>query len=376
MPFLPDENTAGFAQGTARVKAQLDYNRGKMAEVKPASDQDPHKYEEFKVYQKHSQLHQESLDRFAAKAFAVASGPLDGATDGGPQLKYPKRAEYKPATVHVLPGGNLQAPGEAVTPGVLTLLERYGQYPAPEIPQTVAGRRAALAKWIADARNPLTARVMVNRIWQYHFGRGIAGDTSNFGKMGKKPVHPELLDWLAQAFVRGGWSVKQMHRLILNSQAYQRSSQAPAPAALAAKDPENTLLSYFSPRRVEAEVVRDGMLAVSGELSLDSGGPGVFPQINEEVARQPQHRMGSLAPAYQVSPRKRDRNRRSIYTFQQRSLMDPLVEVLNGPTLDLACDRRDASTVATQAFALFNSQFAHDQALAFAARLERGSADA
>jgi hypothetical protein len=127
---------------------------------------------------------------------------------------------------------------------------------------------------------------------------------------------------------------------------------------------------------VEAEVIRDSVLAVAGELSLDAGGPGTFPQINEEVARQPQHRMGSLAPAYQASPRKRDRNRRTIYTFQQRSLVDPMVEVFNGPALDLSCERRESSTVPTQSFTLFNSEFVHDMALAFAARLGREASTA
>jgi len=249
--------------------------------------------------------------------------------------------------VFVLPGGNLQAPGEKVTPGLLTLLD----YPVPAVPETVAGRRSVLANWIADARNPLTARVMVNRIWQYHFGEGIAADTNNFGKMGKKPSNPAFLDWLAARFIESGWSVKAMHRTILLSAAYQRAD--------------------FTPRRVEAEVLRDSILAVTGELSLDAGGPGVYPQINEDVARQAQHRMGSLAPAYRASPAKRDRNRRSIYTFQQRSLIDPMLEVFNAPSLDMSCDRRETATLPTQAFTLFNGQFVHDMALALAAKLDK-----
>jgi hypothetical protein len=169
--------------------------------------------------------------------------------------------------------------------------------------------------------------------------------------MGKKPTHPALLDWLAGALVHHGWRLKAIHRLILQSAAYQSAN--------------------FQPRRLAAEELRDSLLAVSGEFSLEAGGPGVFPQINEDVARQPQHRMGSLAPPYAPSPLRRQRNRRTIYTFQQRSLPDPLVEVFNGPTLDLACERREASTVPTQAFGLLNSQFANDLALAMAARLEK-----
>lgn len=353
LPFLPNENVAGLSNAkvhmrniAARAKEKMDALNADYKKRK-----DPDLFEEFKLYQKHTALYKESLDRFEPKAFVVSSGPLDGATDGGPNLRYPKAAEYKAPDIHILPGGNIQAPAEKVQPGVLTLLERYGNYPSPAVPETVAGRRSMLANWIANERNPLTARVMVNRIWQYHFGEGLAGDASNFGKMGKKPSNPALLDWLAASFIKNGWSVKSLHRAILLSSAYQRAD--------------------FTPRRVEAEVLRDSILAVTGELSLDAGGPGTFPQINEDVARQAQHRMGSLAPAYRASPSKRDRNRRTIYTFQQRSLIDPMLEVFNAPSLDLSCERRDAATLPTQAFTLFNGQFVHDMALALAAKLDK-----
>ena len=401
--FLKEENTAGLPTGAARMQEIYKRTVEKTREYRlraaqqlakklgvssvdqvPKADLnqamttgaglDPATFEEYKLFQKHAELYRASLDRFEPKAFAVSSGPLDGATDGGNSLKYPRNSEYKPATVHVLPGGNIQSPAEAVTPGLLSALEKFGEYPVPEVPQTVEGRRSVLARWIADPKNPLTARVLVNRVWQYHFGRGIAADTSNFGKMGRKPSHPELLDHLANEFISGGWSIKKLHRSILLSEAYRRASSHPDMSTVREKDSENTLLSYFSPRRLEAEALRDSILSVSGELSTETGGPGVFPQINEDVARQPQHRMGSLAPAYHASPTKRERNRRTIYTFQQRSLVDPTIEVFNGPGLDLSCERRDSSTVPTQAFTLFNSAFAHDMALAFAMRLrsERG----
>lgn len=352
LPFLPEENIAGVNTAKVHLQNVAARARQKMEALNTENKKrkDPELFEEFKLYQKHTALYKESLDRFEPKAFAVASGPIDGANDGGPNLRYPKAAAYQAPAVHILPGGNIQAPAEKVTPGVLSLLERYGNYPSAAIPETTAGRRAALAQWIADGRNPLTARVMVNRVWQYHFGEGLAADASNFGKMGKKPSNPALLDWLAAGFIENGWSIKWLHRAILSSAAY-RSAE-------------------FTPRRVEAEVLRDSILAVTGELSLDAGGPGTFPQINEDVARQAQHRMGSLAPAYRASASKRDRNRRTIYTFQQRSLVDPLLEVFNAPSLDLSCERRDTATVPTQAFALFNGQFVHDMALALAAKLQ------
>jgi hypothetical protein len=355
-----------------KVTRMEDLPKGEMERAMSTGEGlDPEEFEEYKLHQKHAQLYRESLDRYEPKAFAVSSGPLDGATDGGGNLRYPKRAAYKPAPVHILPGGNIQAPAEPVLPGVLSALAKYGNFPAPEIPQTVEGRRAALARWIADERNPLTPRVIVNRVWQYHFGKGIAADTSNFGKMGKKPSHPELLDHLAASLIANNWSLKSLHRMILKSETYQRSSKPVDAKALAAPDLENQGLAYFPPRRLEAEAIRDGILAVSGELNLEAGGPGVFPQINDDVARQPQHRMGSLAPAYAASPERAQRNRRSIYTFQQRSLIDPFVEVFNGPTLDLSCERREASTVPTQAFALLNSELVNDMALAMAARIEK-----
>jgi hypothetical protein len=210
---------------------------------------------------------------------------------------------------------------------------------------------------------------MVNRIWAWHFGRGIAANPNNLGKMGEKPTHPELLDWLAGRFIAGGWSVKQMHRLIMLSDAYQRS------AGIVEKDPDNRWLSHFSPRRLEAEELRDTILQTAGELSTDSGGPGTFPEINEDVARQPQQIMGTLMPAYMPSPAKRERNRRTIYTFQKRNLIDPFLDVFNGASLNESTEKRSATTVPTQVFALFNSQFVHDMALAFAMRMEKAGPD-
>ncbi|MEZ5398510.1 MAG: PSD1 and planctomycete cytochrome C domain-containing protein [Bryobacteraceae bacterium] len=395
VPFLDSENTAGLAAGKARMEAIAGRNQTHMDHFNDIAVENamkkhgvarredlpkavlqkamrekegigPAEFEEFKLYQKHSQLYKESLDRYEPKAFAVSSGPLDGATDGGPNLKYPKHADYTPSEVHVLPGGNVQSPAEKVEPGVLELVERYSGLPSPEIPRDIGGRRAALANWIADPRHPLTARVMVNRVWQYHFGRGLAADANNFGKMGAKPANPELLDWLAARFMEDGWSVKKLHRRILLSAAYRRSSRPAAGAR--EKDPDNRLLSHFSPRRIEAEVFRDAVLAAAGELSPDAGGPGTFPQINEDVARQPQHRMGSLAPAYRASAKKRDRNRRTVYTFQQRTLADPMIEVFNGPSPDFSCERREATIVPTQAFTLLNSSLVNDMALALAVK--------
>ncbi|MCC6420191.1 MAG: DUF1553 domain-containing protein [Gemmataceae bacterium] len=224
---------------------------------------------------------------------------------------------------------------------------------------------------MASTDNPLTARVMVNRIWQGHFGTGLVATSNNFGKMGKRPTHPELLDWLARRFVEGGWSVKALHRLIVHSATYRQSGARPDMAAVRRIDPQNHLLAYFPPRRLTAEEVRDSVLAVAGELSQTAGGPQVVPEINRAVALQPRQIMGALAPIYEPSPRRAQRNRRTIYTAHLRTLANPLLEVFNAAGTEASCERRDESTVAPQALALFNGQFTHDMALAMARRLER-----
>jgi hypothetical protein len=230
-----------------------------------------------------------------------------------------------------------------------------------------------MAKWIASGENPLTARVMVNRIWQGHFGQGLVATPNNFGKMGKRPTHPELLDWLARYFIEHDWSVKEMHRLIMRSATYQQSTTHPDLEAVKKADPEEKLWSHFLPRRLTAEELRDGMLMVSGELSGGMGGPPVFPEINLEAALQPRHIMGGLAPPYKPSPTREQRDRRTIYTVQIRTLMNPLLQVFNEPGTDNSCERRDATTVTPQVFALFNSQCSHDAALAMADRLGKMS---
>ena len=394
LPFLPEEDASGFAEGKRRIAgliAQLERKRDRYAEISRR-----HLLEQFgvgriedvpevsrkqdagltdeqmwarRIINKHLSHHAESIKRYEPWAFSVTSGLVEDWNDVGPGAagSYMKMPDYENVEMHVLVGGSIESPGERVAPGVLSAIEPYSGFPAPRLPETTSGRRSALAKWIADPRNPLTARVMVNRVWQYHFGSGLAKNANNFGKMGAKPTHPALLDWLASRFVEEGWSVKALQRIIMASDAYQRASNAPDGAA--ERDPENRLLSYFTPRRVEAEVLRDSLLAVAGELSPSMGGPGTYPQISRAAAEQPRFTQGGLRPPYYKEGRRKDRNRRSVYSFQQRSLIDPMIEVLNGASVDLSCERRDSTTVPTQAFALFNGELSHDLALAFANRL-------
>src|ERR1700686_3057475 len=183
--------------------------------------------------------------------------------------------------IHLLARGDYQNKGDAVGMRPLGVLLPDG---APELPQDTQHPRAELAKWVADPENPLTARVMVNRIWQFHFGRGIVATANDFGRMGERPTHPELLDYLANEFVQSGFSVKHVHRLILNSNAYRQASSTVNAAAME-KDPENKLLWKFNRRRLEAEEIRDSMLAISGTLNEKQGGPSVIVPIDPTLGR-------------------------------------------------------------------------------------------
>ncbi len=392
LEFLASETTEGFERGReafdARLAAlergmhdlheaareRLAREQGAEAAAQASSSilqrhMDKEQAELLKLLRKRVTMHKLSKLRFEPLAMTVSNGLVPAWDTVAARNSYMKREEYENATTRVLVGGDIQAPAEEVAPGTLEAVERYGALPEPKIPDTVNGRRSMLAQWIADPRNPLTVRVMVNRIWQYHFGRGLAANANNFGKMGKKPTHPELLDWLAGFFVDHGWSVKAVHRVILYSEAYQRSNAHADRESLDQKDPENLYLARFSARRLEAEELRDSMIAVAGELSDLAGGPGTYPQINSDVARQPRHAMGTLRPVYEAEPTRRRRNRRSVYSFQQRSLMDPMVEVFNGANPDLTCERRESSTVPTQAFALLNAEQSRDMAMIMAGRL-------
>ena len=227
----------------------------------------------------------------------------------------------------------------AIEPGFLTLLDPAPATIAP-LPGST-GRRAALARWLTTPENPLAARVIVNRAWQQHFGGGLAANASDFGKLGEKPSHPELLDWLAGEFVREGWSMKKLHRLIVTSAAYRRSSEHPAPEAGKLKDPEHRLLWRAQPRRLDAEQIRDAMLAVSGELKPDAGGPGTH--FSEP--------------------------RRTIYTRFMRNTRDPLADVFDAPQWFTSAASRDTTTTPVQSLLLANSAMLRDRGQAFAARL-------
>ncbi len=321
--------------------------------------------------------HNWERDRYQPFALAVYSGKTPKARSYERRQARPEDplAQGQLERTAILTGGDVFSPSEPVTPGVLSALPGSNDTVEPNhwntIPEDVSGRRRGFADWIASPANTLSARVMVNRIWQGHFGVGLVETANNFGAMGDKPTHPELLDWLTSRFVDSGWSIKQLHRLIMTSQAYQRSAHHPDPKTHLERDPERTSYAAFRPRRLTAEEIRDAMLAASGELNPEPGGVPVRPDINLEAALQPRMIMGTYAPAYQPSPDPAQRHRRTIYAIRIRGLRDPFLEVFNQPGYDESCPGRETSTIAPQAFSLFNGRSTHDRALALADRLIR-----
>ena len=314
------------------------------------------------------------LDRYEPYALGVYSGRTRQYKTVFTPLRMPdnRMTEGELETACIRLGGDPFSEGPHVNPGVLSVLGAAQKKPVPE---TIEGRRAAFAEWVASPDNPLTTRAIVNRIWMWHFGEPIAGNPNNFGGTGKKPTHPELLDWLAATFVEQGWSFKNLHRIILQSAAYRRSANHPAPETLAETDPQGTSCAVFKPRRLSAEELRDAMLAVSGELNRTLGGIPNRPELHPEAALQPRQVMGTFASAWVPNPRPEQRNRRSLYALKLRGLTDPAMEVFNAPAPDFSCERRDASTVTPQVFALFNSRTSRVRALALAARVLAEAAD-
>ncbi len=250
--------------------------------------------------------------------------------------------------------------GEEVQPGFFSALGG-GNIPEPALDSLTTRRRAALAEWIASPNNPLTARVMVNRVWQYHFGRGIVSTTSDYGTRGAAPSHPELLDWLAVKFMEEGWSIKKLHRMILLSATYRQSADGTVDAR--EKDPENQYLSHFTRRRLEAEEIRDSVLSATGTLNAKMHGRPVVPQLAaEELYGMSQP--ASNAWPFTLDPK--EHARRSIYMLVKRTYRMPLLEVFDRPEAVLSCSRRESSTTSTQSLSLLNGKFTVDQADALA----------
>jgi hypothetical protein len=278
-------------------------------------------------------------------------------------------SQSKAADTFVLRRGDFKNKGPKVAPrppGVLLASQPSGSFPASIDPRgEKSGRRAALARWLASPANPLSARVLANRLWQHHFGRGIVATPSDFGVRGEPPSHLELLDWLASELVAGGWRLKPLHRLMVTSAAYRQSSRPSA--KLAAEDPENSLFGRMNRRRLDAEGIRDAVLAVSGELNPKMGGPGVLAPLEKEI----KDLIFTEAEVVDLWPVDRDpfeHVRRSLYLFRKRNVRYPLFDAFDAPDTQNACPRRESSTHALQALVLLNSEFAAGRAKVLAGR--------
>lgn len=269
---------------------------------------------------------------------------------------------------HILIKGEWKNKGEKVEPGFLSSLNEGPSIDEPKGYLFVPQRRKALAQWLTSPDQPLLARVMVNRLWQGHFGEGIVRTPNDFGRQGEAPTHPELLDWLAVEFAGRGWSMKQMHKLIMLSDTYRRSSVGEAESLQ--KDPENHYLSRMNRRRLDADSIRDTVLAVSGALNLKMGGVGIIPTLSKEELLAA--RMPDLWPAH---PDPAEHNRRSIYLQMKRSMTLPMLQIFDAPDSSASCARREHSTVAPQALAMMNSEFSMTQAEQLAARIRKAAGD-
>ncbi len=247
-------------------------------------------------------------------------------------------------------------PGAAGPGGAAAVPDRAGRADAAARKRKGSGR-LELARWITDPANPLTARVMVNRIWQYHFGKGLVPTPSDFGKQGQPPTHPELLDWLAGRFVESGWSVKAMHRLIMLSRTYQHGQRGRRGQRRGSTS-DNDYLWRFARQRLDAESIRDTILAVSGGLDRSPGGPHPFPE--QKAWDFTQHK--PFKAVY-------DTNRRSVYLMTQRIQRHPFLALFDGPDTNASTATRITSTTPLQALYLMNDPFVHEQATKFAARL-------
>ncbi len=293
----------------------------------------------------------------------------------------------EPPATKLFKRGDWRKPGDDLAPGFIASI-------TPKDPDAKLARRTALANWIASKDNPLTARVIANRLWQQHFGYGLVRTSSDFGVAGDRPTHPELLDWLASELVqphppapspvRGGgagcsppprtgagagggdsapspWSLKHIHRLIVTSAAYRQGAKGDDAGAKA--DPDNKLLWQYPRRRLDGEAMRDAMLAVSGQLNLKAGGPSVFPELPEELQKR--------APSWKPSADAGERNRRSVYVYVKRNLRYPLFALFDAPDRNETCSRRFATTTAPQALTLLNDSVVVGIAKAFAVRVTK-----
>jgi len=277
----------------------------------------------------------------------------------------------KTCVTKILFQGDYRAPRDSVEAGFISALDPNPASIRPAVNRKTTGRRLTLANWIASPDNPLTARVLVNRVWQGYFGRGLVATPSDFGLAGARPTHPELLDWLASEFMRQGWSLKKLHRLIATSAVYRQSTTAKTSNGRSVDAASTT--AFETLRRLSAEQLRDALLAVSGLLTNKAGGPPVWPNLPAEILQanpafldDSEMKMKGWYPSAKL-----EQNVRSVYLVQKRTVRVPFLETFDLPENSVSCPRRNISTVAPQALSLLNSPLAIEAAQAFATRVQR-----
>jgi Protein of unknown function (DUF1553)/Protein of unknown function (DUF1549) len=332
----------------------------------PPKDRNPYQwqmYEKSKAQLFHSEqeaagnLKGDAKKRYAELKTELAKyDSLKPADEPVAQAMIDASAQAPPTSV--LSVGVYTNPLYQVEPGFLSILDPAPAKITPPSGLNSTGRRTALAEWLASPQNPLTPRVIVNRLWHYHFGHGIAGTPSDFGIMGERPTNKELLDYLASNFVENGWSMKRLHKLILLSSTYQQSSQYRADAAEI--DPQDKYFWRYPRHRLEGETIRDEMLAVSGKLNAKMGGPGVFPPLPEGI---------NPRGGWKKNESPSEANRRSVYIFVRRNVRYPMLESFDMPDTHESCARRNVTVTPTQSLALLNSNLVLDWAHGFAERV-------
>ena len=282
-----------------------------------------------------------------------------------PQGQYMIDISATAPKTYILRGGNPALKGDEVQPGFLSILDPSDAVITPPAGLNSTGHRSALAAWLTDPKNPLPARVMVNRIWTYNFGKGIVNTPGDFGMMGSRPTHPELLDYLASTFVENGWSMKKVNRMILLSNTYQQSSAYETASASA--DPDDNLLWRYPRHRLEAEAIRDSMLQVSGLLNPQMGGPGVFPPVPEGTITE----LSATAAAggWKTEKDPAQNNRRSVYIFVRRNLRYPMLQEFDSANTFESCDFRKPTVTPSQSLDLLNNDLVLQWAQAFAGRV-------
>lgn len=274
--------------------------------------------------------------------------------------------------------GDFRTPGPTIESGVVRVANFGDNEFQPESTPHGTGRRTAFAQWVASASNPLTARVIANRVWQHHFGKALVETPSDFGVMGIVPEYDKLLDYLASSLTKNGWSQKSLHRLVVTSSTYRQRSFVSENATGLERDAwykslehdrSNELFSRYPRWRLEGETIRDAMLQTAGVLNLKTGGPGVRPPLPKELT-------GTLLKnQWDVTPDRSEHTRRSIYVFARRNFRYPIFEVFDRPAANSSCPVRNVSTTAPQSLHLLNSQFSFETAQQFAKRIQSETAD-